>query len=258
MPKNKGKGGKNRKRGTNKNEEVKRDLVKKEEGQEYGQVTKMLGNGRIECLCLDGVKRLGTIRGKMRKKIWVNHGDIVLLGLRDYQDKKGDVIGKYQPDEVKKLIDLGEITESFGMFQSKAVQPDDQSIIQFANVEEPSGESQALSSPPSDSDSETDSSDSDSDSDSEDEKDAKEESDDEDEDSEEEEEEEVERYQKPKPKVKDKRQLRTERKAEGKKGGGPAKKAFAAPSRPMGSGKASKGGAAPPAEKEAEIDIDAI
>lgn len=34
---------------------------------------------------MDGVKRLCHIRGKMRKKVWVNVGDIVLLGLREYQ-----------------------------------------------------------------------------------------------------------------------------------------------------------------------------
>lgn len=36
---------------------------------EYAQVVKMLGNGRIEAMCFDGEKRLGHIRGKMRKKV---------------------------------------------------------------------------------------------------------------------------------------------------------------------------------------------
>ena len=48
----------------------------------------MLGNGRCECYCFDGVTRLGHIRGKMRKKVWVSAGDIVLVGLREYQDDK--------------------------------------------------------------------------------------------------------------------------------------------------------------------------
>jgi len=46
MPKNKGKGGKNRRRGKNENENEKRELVFKEDGQEYAQVSKMLGNGQ--------------------------------------------------------------------------------------------------------------------------------------------------------------------------------------------------------------------
>ena len=32
----------------------------------------MLGNGRLEAMCIDGQKRLCHIRGKMRKKVWVN------------------------------------------------------------------------------------------------------------------------------------------------------------------------------------------
>lgn len=76
-------------------------------------------------MCIDGIKRLCHIRGKMRKKVWVNtvgtskqcltlacsvwasvkahllfsilpfmQGDIILVGLRDYQDEKADVILK--------------------------------------------------------------------------------------------------------------------------------------------------------------------
>ena len=112
-------------------------------GAEYAQVMRMLGNGRLEAMCIDGIKRLCHIRGKMRKKVWVNtvrrrgmagcssaldacwrlpehkefrsagthhaaplpvgwletgtcplQGDIVLVGLRDYQDEKADVILK--------------------------------------------------------------------------------------------------------------------------------------------------------------------
>ena len=36
---------------------------------EYAQVIKMLGNGRLEAYCFDGVSRLCHIRGKLRKKV---------------------------------------------------------------------------------------------------------------------------------------------------------------------------------------------
>jgi len=112
MPKNKGKGGKNRRRGKNENEGLKRELVFKEDGQEYAQVTKMLGNGRLEAMCFDGIKRLCHIRGKLRKKVWINQSDIVLIGLRDYQDAKADVILKYSADEARNLKSYGEFPES--------------------------------------------------------------------------------------------------------------------------------------------------
>jgi len=112
MPKNKGKGGKNRRRGKNENENEKRELVFKEDGQEYAQVTKMLGNGRLEAMCFDGTKRLCHIRGKLRKKVWINQSDIILIGLRDYQDAKADVILRYSPDEARSLKAYGELPES--------------------------------------------------------------------------------------------------------------------------------------------------
>src|SRR3984957_8388537 len=76
-------GGKNRRRGKNENDDDKRELVFREDGQEYAQVTKMLGNGRLEAQCFDGEKRLAHIRGKMRKKarlcLWPSRGGLISL-----------------------------------------------------------------------------------------------------------------------------------------------------------------------------------
>jgi translation initiation factor 1A len=110
MPK-KSKGGKNKRRG--KNESLsKRELVFKEDGQEYAQVTRMLGNGRLEAYCFDGQKRQCHIRGQMKRRVWINNDDIILIGLRDYQDEKADVILKYTPDEVRALKEYGELPDN--------------------------------------------------------------------------------------------------------------------------------------------------
>ncbi|RTG82215.1 translation initiation factor 1A [Schistosoma bovis] len=37
--------------------------------KEYAKVERLLGNGRLEAYCFDGVKRLCHIRGKLRKKL---------------------------------------------------------------------------------------------------------------------------------------------------------------------------------------------
>jgi len=138
MPKNKGKGGKNRRRGKNENENEKRELVFKEDGQEYAQVSKMLGNGRLESMCFDGVKRLCHIRGKLRKKVWINASDIILVGLRDYQDNKADVILKYTPDEARNLKAYGELPDSVNI---DALGNDDQGDdITFDDMDEFDGD----------------------------------------------------------------------------------------------------------------------
>lgn len=126
MPKNKGKGGKNRKRGKNEADSEKRELVFKEDGQEYAQVLRMLGNGRCEAMCIDGTKRLSHIRGKMHNKVWIAAGDIILVGLRDYQDNKADVILKYMPYEARLLKSYGELPENTGLNKGIAGVMDDE------------------------------------------------------------------------------------------------------------------------------------
>jgi translation initiation factor 1A len=114
MGKNKSRGGKKHKKTkANRNNAAKRDLELKEDLQEYGVVIKMLGNCRCEIKCSDGVTRLGHIRGKMRKRVWVTTGDIILASLRDYQDGKCDIIVKYNTGEINKLKSYGEIPQIF-------------------------------------------------------------------------------------------------------------------------------------------------
>jgi len=128
MPKNKGKGGKNRRRGKNENDREKRELIFKEDGQEYAQVIKMLGNGRLDAQCFDGTKRLCHIRGKLRKKVWINQSDIILIGLRDYQDSKADVIMKYTADEARNLKTYGELPDTANI-NADNFAPDDEAIM---------------------------------------------------------------------------------------------------------------------------------
>ena len=72
----------------------------------------MLGSGRLEVQCFDGVKRIAHIRGNMRKKVWINSGDIILLSIRDFQPDKADVILKYTTDEARSLKSHGELPDS--------------------------------------------------------------------------------------------------------------------------------------------------
>ena len=99
------KGGKKFKRGKKTYHETKLIYKDSNEDQDYGKVLRATGNGRFEIECFDGKNRLGIIAGKMRKKIWVNKGDIVLFSRWDFStcDDKCSIIHKYSMDEVKKL-----------------------------------------------------------------------------------------------------------------------------------------------------------
>ena len=99
-----------------------RELLIKEEGQEYAQILRLLGSGRVEANCFDGVKRMCTNRGKLKNRVWINAGDIVLISLREFGDEKADLIHKYYPEEAFELQDLKEIPENI---QINEGMPDD-------------------------------------------------------------------------------------------------------------------------------------
>jgi translation initiation factor 1A len=48
----------------------------------------------------------------MRNRVWISRGDIVLCGLRDFQDDKVDIIHKYNSDEIHQLQNLCEIPKN--------------------------------------------------------------------------------------------------------------------------------------------------
>lgn len=107
------------KKKTNKGRKHVRDttLYLKELGQEYAQVTRILGNCRFMCLCLDGKERIGKICGRMKKRCkWMKVAvdDIVLVSLRDFDDDNADIILKYDVAQIKKLKKMGLIPESIG------------------------------------------------------------------------------------------------------------------------------------------------
>ena len=69
-----------------------------------GVVQQMLGTGRLRVKCLDGKVRLCRIPGRMRKRVWIREGDIVLVELGDVQsDTKGDISYRYTQDQVRWL-----------------------------------------------------------------------------------------------------------------------------------------------------------
>ena len=45
-------------------------------------------------------------------QVWINQGDIILVGLREYQDAKADVILRYNPEEARNLKAYGELPET--------------------------------------------------------------------------------------------------------------------------------------------------
>jgi translation initiation factor 1A len=59
-------------------------------------VTSMLGGGRLEAKCEDGFTRICRIPGKIKKKIWIKPGYIILVKPWEVQkEERADVVFLY-------------------------------------------------------------------------------------------------------------------------------------------------------------------
>ena len=69
-------------------------------GEIPGVVEQIMGHGKLRVRCADGIVRLARIPGKMKKRIWIREGDVVLVKPWDFQsDEKADVIWRYTRTE---------------------------------------------------------------------------------------------------------------------------------------------------------------
>ncbi len=88
--------------------------VERTDEQMYGRVVKVLGGMNVKVFCNDNKERVCHIRGKMRRRVFLREGDIIILSLRDFSttndqknlsatacggegSEKGDVIDKCDP-----------------------------------------------------------------------------------------------------------------------------------------------------------------
>ena len=55
----------------------------------------MLGANHIRVSCEDGVTRTGRIKGKIKKRLWIREGDLLIVVPWSFQDEKCDIVYRY-------------------------------------------------------------------------------------------------------------------------------------------------------------------
>lgn len=114
------KGGKGYKKG--KGDEVALEFIDIQEGQYMARAIRLLGSRNVLCYCDDNVLRICHICRNMKKyRVWVETGDVVLISLRHFSDvdtktiKRGDIIAKYAPEQLRLLKKEGKVNERLFM-----------------------------------------------------------------------------------------------------------------------------------------------
>jgi len=114
-----------------------RELELKENLEEYGKIASLLGDRRVNVIFPDGTEILGHIPRRLkRQRQFVKVDDVVLVSIRDFQDNKVDIIHKYNEKEIKKLIQYGEIPESFERSHTTFGDTEDKDGVIFEEKEE--------------------------------------------------------------------------------------------------------------------------
>ena len=151
MPRNVkgGKKYKKGKKGTNDTEQIVKDIYKINGiDQYYGVVVKRLGGLylAIDLVYKNGQKPFNEdnvtahIRGRFRKRVFFNPGDLVLLSSRSTNDNKMDTLYRYNFNEVQQLKNEGEIAQKYwNKITTKQIEEQDDELnfdIQFEKKEE--------------------------------------------------------------------------------------------------------------------------
>ncbi|MBY8984571.1 MAG: translation initiation factor eIF-1A [Candidatus Lokiarchaeota archaeon] len=66
-------------------------------GEMFARVIEILGQERMFVFCEDGKRRIGRIRGKIKKRVWVRKGDLVVINPWAFETK---VEGKPEKCEI--------------------------------------------------------------------------------------------------------------------------------------------------------------
>ncbi len=78
------------------------------ENEVLGIVEALLGGDKVKVICDDGNTRVCRIPGRLRKRVWISPGDLVLVEPWKVQgSERGDIVVKYTPTQAAWLKKKG-------------------------------------------------------------------------------------------------------------------------------------------------------
>ena len=95
--------GKKKGAGSEPEEVVRVRLPNKRNREIFAVADLMLGANHIRVRCFDGVTRMGRIKGKIKKRVWIREGDVLIVVPWSFQDDKADIIYRYTGPQVEWL-----------------------------------------------------------------------------------------------------------------------------------------------------------
>jgi translation initiation factor 1A len=82
----------------------------------FGVAEQLLGASRIRVMVADGKSRICRIPGKMKKRMWIREGDLVIIQPWEFEDEKGNVVWRYTKTEMYYLKRKNMIPKEIDIF----------------------------------------------------------------------------------------------------------------------------------------------
>ncbi len=76
----------------------------KARGEIFALADQLLGASRIRVLGADGKARMGRIPGKLRKRMWIRQGDLLIIRPWEFQPEKADIVWRYTKTQAISLV----------------------------------------------------------------------------------------------------------------------------------------------------------
>lgn len=76
-----------------------------------GILEQRLGASRILVKCMDGKSRNCRVPGRLKKRLWLREGDVVIVEPWELDNDRGDVVFKYHPAQIQWLQRKGYLKE---------------------------------------------------------------------------------------------------------------------------------------------------
>lgn len=94
-------------------------LPRRNRGEVFGIANQLLGAARIRVMCEDSVSRMGRITGKMKKKMWIREGDLLILRPWGFQEGKADILFRYSRTQSQYLARKNLLPPSVNLFATE-------------------------------------------------------------------------------------------------------------------------------------------
>lgn len=98
-------------------------LPRRPRGEIFAVASQLMGAARIRVMGEDSIARMGRITGKMKKKMWIREGDLLIIRPWGFQEGKADILFRYSRTQSQYLSRRNILPAAMNLFSTTEPPP---------------------------------------------------------------------------------------------------------------------------------------